>query len=104
MKFRCKPGDLALVTHDEDCCKGNIGRLVKIAGPIGYNRRLKKKCWLIEPVKPEPWFCVSVKGVPYQKLLTFENKVEHPDDWLLPIDSNTWGMDEALEIKQLETV
>lgn len=104
MKYRCKPGDLALVTHDEECCKANIGRLVRIAGPIGYNRRLKKKCWLIEPVKSELWSCVSVKDKPYQRLVTFASNVEHPDDWLLPIDPKTWSLDEVTETKQLETV
>lgn len=27
---------------------------------------------------------------PYQRAVTFASRVEHPDDWLLPIDPETW--------------
>lgn len=97
MALRCKEGDLALVIHDEDCCKGNIGKLVKVAGPLGRNPRLRKNCWLIEPVKNEPWWCISMLGVVSQRLITFSNRMEHPDDWLLPVDPKTWGFDETAE-------
>lgn len=86
MHLRCKAGELALIIHDEECCRPNIGKLVQVAGPVGFNSRLRKDCWLIEPVKPEPWHCVNVSGVPYQRVVTFANQVEHPDDWLLTID------------------
>ena len=85
MTYRCKAGDLALVVHDEDCCRPNIGKLVRVAGPVWFNSRLRKDCWLIEPVKPGPWHCVNVSGVPYQRVVTFASQVEHPDDWLMPI-------------------
>ena len=86
MTYRRKAGDLALVAHDEDCCRPNIGKLVRVAGPVGFNDRLRKDCWLIEPVRPERWHCVNVSGQPYQRVVTFASQVEHPDAWLLPID------------------
>jgi len=104
MQLRCKPGDLALVIHDEEICRQNIGKLVRVAGPLGYNRRLKKMCWLIEPVKAEPWQCITRKDGHQQRIVTFANNMEHPDDWLLPIDPETWDFHEAVEDKTLETV
>lgn len=101
MKLRCKSGDLALVISDEEFCRQNIGKLVRIAGPLGYNRRLKKMCWLIEPVKPELWQCINSKQEHYQRLVTFASNVEHPDDWLLPIDPDLWNLDELVKENSL---
>jgi hypothetical protein len=95
MKLRCKPGDLALIIHDEDSCQENIGKLVKVAGPLGYNQRLKKQCWLIEPVKAEMWQCVTVNGIHYARNVTFAGEAEHPDAWLLPIYPNLCNQDEV---------
>lgn len=94
MKLRCKPGDLALIIHDEVSCRENIGKLVKVAGPLGYNQRLKKQCWLIEPVKAEMWHYVTFTGKHYSRILTFAGEAEHPDAWLFPIDPNLWSQDE----------
>lgn len=102
MHLRCKEGDLALVIHDEESCKANIGKLVRVAGPVEYNERLNQYCWLIEPVHGELWWCVSVKGVPYQRVVTFASEAEHPDGWLLPIDPNLWDLDEANEENSLQ--
>ena len=102
MKLRCKSGDLALVIHDEDICRQNIGKLVRVAGPLGYNRRLKKQCWLIEPVKAELWQCLTTKQKHYQRVVTFANNLEHPDDWLLPIDPEIWDPIEEVEITTID--
>ena len=103
MKLRCKSGDLALVIHDEKICHQNIGKLVRVAGPLGYNHRLKKMCWLIEPVKADLWQCVTPKVEHYQQVVHFTNNLEHPDDWLLPIDTETWCLNAKAEVKFLET-
>ncbi len=97
MLLRCKEGDLALVIHDEESCRANIGKLVRVAGPVEYNKQLKKDCWLIEPVRKELWCCVSIRGVTYQRIVTFASEVEHPDAWLLPIDPELWNLDEVME-------
>lgn len=104
MKPRCKSGDLALVIHDEAICHQNIGKLVRVAGPLGYNSRLKKTCWLIEPVNAEPWQCVTEKLKHYQRIVTFSTNIEHPDDWLLPIDLKTFLAVQEAGSKTLETV
>lgn len=102
MKLRCKSGDLALVTHDEDLCRQNIGKLVRVAGPIEYNPRLDKHCWLIEPVKAELWQCVTTEVKHYQRIVTFASNLEHPDDWLLPIDPEAGSHDEEAKVETLE--
>ncbi len=102
MTYRCKAGDLALVVHDEDCCRPNIGKLVRVAGPVGFNSRLRKDCWLIEPVRPGPWHCVNRSGVPYRRVVTFASQVEHPDDWLMPIDPATFPL-HGMAVRQATT-
>lgn len=104
MKMRCKEGDLALVIHDEATCQENIGKLVRVGGPLGYNHRLKKYCWLIEPVKAELWRCINKRVQPYQRIVTFASEVEHPDNWLLPIDPEALDADETATEKTLETI
>ena len=96
MKIRCKSGDLALVIHDEEACGQNIGRLVKVAGPLGLNQRLKKMCWLIEPVIAQPWHCLSPKKKHYKLIVTFATDIEHPDEWLLPIAPEALNLEEGI--------
>jgi hypothetical protein len=41
---------------------------------------------LIEAVKPEPWAAFKyVDGSVWAGPITLENRIEHPDAWLLPI-------------------
>lgn len=103
MHLRCKEGDLALVIHDEECCRDNIGKLVRVAGPMAFNHDLQKNCWLIQPVRRKPWGCVNAKGEAYRKVLTFASNVEHPDDWLLPIDPLLWSVDEETQAQDNKT-
>lgn len=104
MKMRCKDGDLALVIHDEETCRENIGKLVRVRGPLGYNRRIKQYCWLIEPVKADPWRCINNQVQPYLRVVSFASQVEHPDNWLLPINSEICDADEISTDKTLETI
>ncbi len=86
MKLRCKNGDLALVVHDESSCAANIGKLVRVKGPLNVNARLRLVCWLIEPVKRELWHWVKTKSGKIQvEVVTFASNVEHPDAWLMPL-------------------
>ena len=103
MALRCKEGDLALVIREDEGCEANIGKLVRVGGPIRINEQ-GHPTWLIKPVKHEHWWTVSWWGIPYQRLVTFDTPVEHPDDWLLPIDPETWNIDQVTEDTLLETV
>lgn len=94
MKLRCKDGGLALVVHDEASCRDNIGKVVRLSGPAQRNARWDKVCWLIEPIHPQPWHCVDARGRHYLRYVTFDSGLEHPDEWLFPIDPRTWCLDE----------
>jgi len=85
MKLRCKEGDIALVMRDEPQCKPNIGKLVRVAGPIKINQR-GQATWLIEPVKKDFWYSLTQGKELSFHIVTFESGIEHQDEWLLPID------------------
>lgn len=96
MTLSCKPGDLALVIREEKGCEGNIGKLVRVAGPIKFNQR-QQATWLIEPARQQPWRSVSPAGKARTRKVTFASRVEHPDEWLLPIDPDVWNLKEVAE-------
>jgi hypothetical protein len=85
VRLRCREGDLALIIREERGCDSNIGRVVTISGPIEVHTS-HGPTWLIEPTTPEPWSYVapSGEGVVIQPI-TFADRVEHPDAWLLPL-------------------
>lgn len=96
MLLRCKEGDLALVIQEEKGCEANIGKLVRVAGPVELNPR-QQATWLIEPVRQKPWWSISPTGKARKRQVTFASRVEHPDAWLLPIDPDLWNLDELTE-------
>jgi hypothetical protein len=102
MTLRCKQGDLALVIHEEESCRSNIGKFVRVAGPVDFNPILKKHCWLIEPVNQTPWCCINLKEELFERVVTFADRVEHPDEWLLPIDPKQLEQVLQTEVKTLE--
>jgi hypothetical protein len=86
MQLRCKDGDLAVVIHDEVSCVDNVGKLVRVAGPLCLNRHLGLSCWLIEPVRAQAWRVADRFGdAKSVKNVTFGRRIEHPDAWLMPI-------------------
>jgi hypothetical protein len=93
-KARCKDGDLALVVHDIPECSDNIGRVVKVRGPLLFNRRYRKYCWLIEPVV-QHLYAVERRGVVNKGIVLFCDSIEHPDDWLLPIGREPASLEET---------
>ncbi len=84
MNLRCKPGDIALVLYDEPGCEANIGRIVQVQGPINTNPRLQLPCWLIQPDVREPWM-VGDPGAFRSIRVTWRDRVEHPDAWMVPL-------------------
>ncbi len=87
MKLNCRAGDLALVIHDEPICAKNIGRLVRIKGPLAYNSYYGRPCWLVYPIAPAPYYVLSKydkEGVDGRRI-TDQDRIDHPDAWLMPI-------------------
>jgi hypothetical protein len=84
MRLRCKPGDLALVIRDDVGYEANLGRFVRVGGPLETDRR-GMKTWLIQPVDAREWAVGPPGAVPTYMTVRFGDLVEHPDQWLLPI-------------------
>lgn len=84
MKLRCKEGDLAIVMYDTPPCAANIGRIVEVRGPIEINLNFGLPCWLIKPVRPEPFLMERGQEV-NQEIVDWSSRAEHPDAWLLPL-------------------
>jgi len=98
MATRCKEGDMAIVTQDQPGCDGNVGRLVRVSGPLQPDRH-GRPAWLIYPITLEPWLFIDFDGV--RKFADFQHTdIEHPDIWLLPIrpDAEDEMENEALEV------
>ena len=86
MSLRCKAGDLALVVYDEPGCDSNIGRAVEVRGPVAINPRIGLQCWLIRPTgSSRRWRVVRDPAPASTEMVSWENRIEHPDAWLLPI-------------------
>lgn len=100
-QIRCKPGDLALVIHDIPECVKNVGRLVRVRGPLKLNRMYQLQCWLIEPVSGTDWYVDYYWEVRWCKDAAHLN-LEHPDEWLMPLRPG--GMHITAESDALETV
>jgi hypothetical protein len=84
-KLRCREGDLALIIREEPGCECNIGRVVTVHGPLENSGRYGPT-WLIVPVNPERWAVYSHwRNLVDYHHVTLEHRIEHPDNWLLPL-------------------
>ncbi len=84
MRLRCRPGDLAIIIRDDVGYEANLGRFVRVDGPLETNHR-GMKTWLIQPVDAREWAVGPPGAVPTYMTVRFSDLVEHPDQWLLPI-------------------
>lgn len=85
MKLNCKPGDLAIVTWDEPGCVMNVGRLVRVHGPLDTDPA-HGPTWLIVPVRRTRWqYVCQTDGTVQRTTVRLKDGIEHPDRWLIPI-------------------
>jgi hypothetical protein len=83
--LRCRDGDLALILREEPGCDVNIGRVVRVGGPLYVNPR-RGPTWLIEPATGDPWTYLAHTGDGViTRPITFADCIEHPDAWLFPL-------------------
>ena len=85
MRTRCKPGDLAVILFDEPECLGNVGRLVRVHPTLQVNQELNLDCWLIVPLTDDDWFVSMGDGSICAFPVGLEDRIEHPDAWMMPI-------------------
>lgn len=95
MALQCQDGDLAVITQDHPECEANIGRLVRVRGPVrSVDGRL---CWSVQPVSQAPYVVreadgsvthIGAAGVRGVTGAYGRGGVVHPDEWLIPTHSN----------------
>src|SRR4051794_29179822 len=85
MKLRCREGDVAVIVREEPGCEANIGRLVRVRGPIRLDAH-QGPTWLIDTLDSSTYLCVRRGGV-IAETLTSHLAIEHPDAWLQPIQA-----------------
>jgi hypothetical protein len=84
--LRCREHDLALVIYDTPNCSSNIGRVVRVRGPVIRSHRSDNMLtWLIRPVCRNHWAIVNVHGGLVKRSVRWADRIEHPDAWLLPL-------------------
>lgn len=96
-ELRCRPGDLALVVREEPGCERNIGRLIEVDGPLHHNQDLGLPCWLLRPVTSQPW-CYTWDGQVFVKPIDWQDRIEIPDAWLIPV-----RRDDGLSLEEMES-
>ena len=81
--LRCRPGDLAIIVNDLPGGESNLGRLVKIYGPIRCDETLGPT-WLIVPVSRTQYAVHKKRGI-VSMVVRLRHGIEHPDAWMMPI-------------------
>lgn len=89
MSLRCKPGDIAIVVQDFPQCKDNLLHVVRVTGSPRYDHLSQKFKWLIDPLSKSNWHLSTSPENGEARVLErvdcFYEQIEHPDDWLKPI-------------------
>ena len=101
MNMKCRSGDIALVIHDEPGCIANVGHLLEVRGPAKIDPRKDMHCWQIQPLHQQLWKVAETDGSITTEFVTWESRVTHPDQWLLPLrpqsQASPWEMQEELD-------
>lgn len=96
MKLRCKDGDIAIITWDYHDCLENIGRLVEVRQPLDFEDGVAY--WRIQPITPELYALHERDNTLVRESVTWASCVQHPDNWMIPIQSD----DEYTSLEELE--
>ncbi len=83
--LKCKDGDLAVVINDTIDCRQNLGRIVRLRGPVRVLKPSGMLGWRIKPLHPIPWGVREINGRSVKELVTWQSCVYHEDAWLMPI-------------------
>jgi hypothetical protein len=89
MRLRCKEGDLAIIIKEEPGCEANIGRVVRVSGPIVVREHVGAT-WLICPAGADDWLAILMcptRGAVVRAAHGIEqlSNIEHPDRWMVPL-------------------
>ena len=83
----CKPGDVAMITWDEEPVISNIGSLVHVNGPSSCDPVLGLT-WEIEPVdfSVGHLFIDGCHNDEIRRIEPGDRGIRHPDMWLRPVE------------------
>jgi len=86
MTWRCKHGDLAIIINETPQCRGNIGLIVQVRGPLKYLEILELCGWTIKPIHNKKLLVQMIKGAAAEfQAIYWKYPRCIPDAWLLPI-------------------
>lgn len=98
MQLRCAEGDLAIILKEDAGCEVNVGRIVRVRGPIVAYADVGPT-WLISPLSRVPWAYRCRDGEVREENASGV-KIEHPDAWMTPIRDK---FDDSAKVQTNET-
>jgi hypothetical protein len=87
--MNCKPGDIAIITWDDEPVLSNVGKLVLVEGPLG-NLFDYGPAWHITPLTTDDGYLfIDVLGTGEVVKLwrSGEEGIRHPDAWMRPLQN-----------------
>ena len=88
--MNCKPGDIAIITWDDEPVFSNVGKLVLVEGPYTCCIEYGGRAWDITPLNYGDGFLfVDVLGTGEVVKLwnPSEDGIRHPDEWMRPLEN-----------------
>jgi hypothetical protein len=86
MAWRCKHGDLAVIINETPQCRGNIGLIVQVRGPLEHIGILDLYGWRIKPIHNKKVLVQMHKDANAEfQTIYWKYPRSIPDAWLLPI-------------------
>ena len=105
MTWRCKHGDLAIIINETPQCRGNIGLIVQVRGPLEYLDMLDLYGWRIKPVHNKKLLVQMAKDADAEfQVIYWKYPMCVPDAWLLPISPTDGELDDLDTEKLLNPI
>ena len=96
--FNCKPGDIAVITWEEEPVFSNVGKLVKVGLDAGYEPRYGLQ-WFIQPVDYAENH-LFIDGRDNDVIKVWEPGdygIYHPDEWMRPLKGSQDSWDDVIQ-------
>ena len=96
--LNCKPGDIAVITWDEEPVFSNVGKLVRVC-PLGGHHTQNGWTWKIQPLDTNSGhlFIDNWDDGKIKMNKPDDNGTDHPDSWLRPLEDPDNATDELLQ-------
>ena len=96
--YNCKSGDIAVITWDEASVFSNIGKLVRVDGPLGYDP-CYGLTWLITPIDQagDYFFIEEQEDNAVKKWKLNDDNIRHSDAWMRPLENTDDSFEEFIQ-------